>query len=448
MSRESRPHRRRRHQSDIDRTIERALANAGLPEVGERVGRVVGQALSQATGEIERVVTRVGGRRAPPPPPAPPHPRQRSPLEGLNLLWGLLEIRTDKEGNETVRVLWGLIRVRTRTAPGPASVPGEDPVEAARARTDQRMESVRAASIFSCLGLGFAWISWSATDSFWIGVWGLVSTTLFALAAGLMLAAFAERFRRRWLTQEIFDADARQRARRALEGEHARALQELSASIAHEIRNPITAAKSLVQQMGEDPASTENVEYARVALEELERVERSVSHLLRFARDEEVVLEEVALADVVRDAVDALADRARGVEVRLELDSDGRLRGDPEKLRRVVLNLVGNALDVLGESRTREPRLLVQMGENLAATEVWLRVRDNGPGIEPEAQATLFRPFHTSRRKGTGLGLAITRKIVEAHGGRIEVDSTPGRGAEFLVTLPKQQREGQDDAEG
>jgi signal transduction histidine kinase len=83
------------------------------------------------------------------------------------------------------------------------------------------------------------------------------------------------------------------RERRHLADEHAQRLEALSASIAHEIRNPITAAKSLVQQMGEDPRSGENVEYAKVALEELDRVERSISHLLRFAREEEMRLGEV-----------------------------------------------------------------------------------------------------------------------------------------------------------
>ena len=90
--------------------------------------------------------------------------------------------------------------------------------------------------------------------------------------------------------------------RRHLEAEHARSMQQLSANIAHEIRNPITAAKSLVQQMEEDPAAASNVEYARVALEELERVERSVSHLLRFARDEEMGFSELRLADVIASA--------------------------------------------------------------------------------------------------------------------------------------------------
>ena len=100
------------------------------------------------------------------------------------------------------------------------------------------------------------------------------------------------------------------REREALHGEHARSLEQLSASIAHEIRNPITAAKSLVQQMEEDPTAHENVEYARVALEELSRVERSVSHLLRFARDEEVRRRPIHFGEVVDSAVETFRDRA------------------------------------------------------------------------------------------------------------------------------------------
>jgi signal transduction histidine kinase len=441
MAREPRRRSRRRLHTDIDRTIERALAGAGLPQVGERVGRAVGQAISEATTEIERAVG--GGGRDRSRHRKPRRRARQGPPEDLNLLWGLLEIQRGPEGEEHVAILWGLIRIRSRARKpelDAAARPGfqEDPVQTAVARADSRLENVRAASILGCLGIGFVWISFAALKPFWAGIWGLVSTVLFALAAGLLVAAFAERFRRRWLAEEIGDAGARSRARRAVEGEHARAMQELSASIAHEIRNPITAAKSLVQQMGEDPACGENVEYARVALEELERVERSVSHLLRFARDEDVTRADVALADVVRDAVAALSDRARaeGVDVETELDAQGSLRGDPEKLRRVVLNLLGNALDALHESNTPSPRIQVQMGENLAGTAVWLRIRDNGPGIEPETLTAIFRPFRTSRKKGTGLGLAITKKIVEAHGGEIEVDSEPGKGAEFLITLP------------
>jgi signal transduction histidine kinase len=232
------------------------------------------------------------------------------------------------------------------------------------------------------------------------------------------------------------------RSRRELEGRHARSLEALSASIAHEIRNPITAAKSLVQQLGEDPGSGENVEYAKVALAELERVERSISHLLRFAREEELELREVRLGDVVDSALESFRDRVerQGVTLARDTESAGGLEGDPEKLRRVVINLVGNALDAV-EGRPAA-RLEVAAGENLAGNEAWLRVRDNGPGIEPERLERIWSPFHTSKAAGTGLGLAITRKLVEAHQGTIEVDSRPGEGTEFVVRFPKRRPAG------
>jgi signal transduction histidine kinase len=113
------------------------------------------------------------------------------------------------------------------------------------------------------------------------------------------------------------------------------------------------------------------------------------------------------------------------------------MAGDAEKLRRVLINLTGNALDALEQAGTPSPCIQVISGEDLAGREVWLRVRDNGPGIEPEALARIFSPFYTSKASGTGLGLAISKKLVDAHGGSIEVKSTPGQGTEFLLTFPK-----------
>jgi signal transduction histidine kinase len=191
--------------------------------------------------------------------------------------------------------------------------------------------------------------------------------------------------------------------------------------------------------MGEDPRASENIEYAKVALEELDRVERSVSHLLRFAREEEVRMADMTMADVIDAALDTFQDRIHGlgVEIRKDLDGPGAMRGDPEKLRRVIINLFGNALDALEQARTPQPRVEIQAGENLAGSEVWVRIRDNGPGMDPEKVEKIFRPFYTSKANGTGLGLAITKKLVAAHGGTIEASSAPGRGAEFLLTFPK-----------
>ena len=227
--------------------------------------------------------------------------------------------------------------------------------------------------------------------------------------------------------------------RQTLEGEHARSMHELSASIAHEIRNPITAAKSLVQQMEEEPSAAENVEYARVALEELGRVERSVSHLLRFARDEEMRVVPVRLSEVIESALETFRDRLErsGVTLEKQLDCVGELRGDAEQLRRVIINLVGNAIDALDERGSPAGRIEVQMGENLAGNAVWLRIADDGPGIEESVRSRMFSPFYTSKASGTGLGLPICKKLVEAHGGTIEVKSEPGSGAEFVLSFPK-----------
>ena len=112
--------------------------------------------------------------------------------------------------------------------------------------------------------------------------------------------------------------------------------------------------------------------------------------------------------------------------------------GVPDKLRRVIINLLGNALDAFEEREVVSPRLQIASGENLAGTEVWIRVKDNGPGIEAERLDKIFSPFYTSKSSGTGLGLAISKKLVDAHGGSIEAHSAPGSGTEFVLTFPRQ----------
>jgi two-component system sensor histidine kinase HydH len=191
--------------------------------------------------------------------------------------------------------------------------------------------------------------------------------------------------------------------------------------------------------MGEDPISPENLEYAGVALEELDRVERSISHLLRFARDEELQARDIEMAQVVESALETFRDRIAkgGVALECQLDTRGYMYGDPDKLRRVVINLIGNALDAMRVGEVASPRLQVMSGDNLAGTEVWLRVRDNGPGIPTSSRAQIFDPFYTTKESGTGLGLALSKKIIDAHGGVMEFESSPELGTEFVITFPK-----------
>jgi len=275
---------------------------------------------------------------------------------------------------------------------------------------------------------------------------GVIVLVVFGLDIGrkAFRLLYEPRLRERFLQDEVQRRVSTHvsRERQNLEGEHHRSLEQLSASIAHEIRNPITAAKSLVQQMGEEPNSPDQVEYARVAVAELERVEKSISHLLRFAREEEIQLAAVVMEDVLESALETFRDRASRTDVRIvrQYDSEGRLEGDSEQLRRVIINLVGNAIDALEEARTAEREIRVSMGENLAGSEIWVRISDNGLGIDDADIDQIFDPFYTSRKEGTGLGLAMCRKIVDSHGGVIEVESAKGVGTEFVLTFPKSRR--------
>jgi signal transduction histidine kinase len=226
------------------------------------------------------------------------------------------------------------------------------------------------------------------------------------------------------------------REKRAVVAEKQADIGELSSTIAHEIRNPIAAAKSLVQQMGEDPQSVENQEYARVAIEELDRVERRVSHLLKYAKEEDYEMKLVGLATVVDASLAQLKSKLEAAHVRVARNYIGgpTIKADAEKLQRVFGNILDNAIDALASvPENRRIDIFIENGLPRAAS---VRLVDNGAGVAPDRVSKIFNPFFTTKDHGTGLGMAIAKKIVDAHQGTIEVQSEVGRGTEFRVTLP------------
>ncbi len=270
--------------------------------------------------------------------------------------------------------------------------------------------------------------------AFWVGLfWG------FGLAKKWSRLFIEPELRQRWIDREVHRRLDREVGahRRDVEGQHSRSMGELAAGVAEEIRSPIHSAKALVQRMGEDPASHDNVDHAGVALEELGRVERSISHLLRFAREGDFRFEPVDLAALINDVVDSFDERVRseGIAFRIELATPGKISADRDKLRRVIVNLIANAFDAV--ATVTRPEVLLEAGHDLAGAEVWIRVRDNGPGIPTERIEEIWSPFFTSKEDGSGLGLAITKKLVEGHGGQIEVAEPPTGGSEFIVVLPR-----------
>ena len=318
----------------------------------------------------------------------------------------------------------------------PAEIQHDRLVARARRRANQRI------AFLTHLGSYVATLAIVLVTTRSVRVFAIVALSWgIGLFCHYLWALTAPKLRDRWVEQEVGarSADGVKTERREVETRSRRSLEDLSASIAHEIRNPITAAKSLVQQMGEDPGSNDNLEYAETALSELDRVERSISHLLRYARDEEPRMNILELRSVAIAAVEGLRDRAEsaGVELTIEFDRAGEMPGDAEKLRRVIENLISNALEAIATTQVESPQVSILGGENLAGTEIWLRVIDNGPGISQPNSERIWSPFYTTREAGTGLGLALSRKTIEAHGGRIELVETQQTGTEFILSFPK-----------
>jgi signal transduction histidine kinase len=281
-------------------------------------------------------------------------------------------------------------------------------------------------ALVNLLTTRYPWFVWPAVG------WGI---GLFAH----YMAVFGSRILRERYFEPALQREVR-REKVVMQTEKQASIDELSSTIAHEIRNPIAAAKSLVQQMGEDPTSVENVEYAKVALEELDRVERRISHLLRYAKEEEYTFANVNLAGVVDSALTQLRAKldAGRVSVARNYIGGPTVYADAEKLRQVFANILDNAIDALAAvSEGRRVELFIDNGApGGPSRHATVRVRDNGCGIPVDKIDRIFNPFFTTKDNGTGLGMAISKKIVEAHDGTIDVVSEVGRGTEFLVTLP------------
>jgi signal transduction histidine kinase len=211
-------------------------------------------------------------------------------------------------------------------------------------------------------------------------------------------------------------------------------LGEFAARIVHDVRNPVTAARSFAQRLARAPAGGTDAEAATLILSELERVERYMAALLRFARRDEIRPEAVDLGALAQSTVKACRPRleADGISVTVEAMDLVTVRADPEKLRQVLANIVENAADALQSSPER--RLVVSVAKaNGTAT---LGVTDSGPGVTESEIDRLFEPFFTTKTHGTGLGLAIAQRTVEAHGGRIVAARAPSGGMSFRVELP------------
>jgi signal transduction histidine kinase len=238
-----------------------------------------------------------------------------------------------------------------------------------------------------------------------------------------------------------------QREREVLRAEQLAAVGQVAAGVAHELRNPLTAIKMLVQAGLEGrPAAGLTPEKLAIIEPEVRRIEHCIQTFLDFARPPRCERRSADLIDVVHRALSLIEGRARRQRVALATDFPPGpviLEIDPEQVRQVVVNLLLNALDMLPHGGLVRVEVEYCGSPNGSAfgrfpggDTVEVRVRDTGPGISPLVRPRLFEPFVSSKETGLGLGLSICKRLIEAHGGTIRGENVRGGGASFAFTLP------------
>jgi two-component system, NtrC family, nitrogen regulation sensor histidine kinase GlnL len=220
------------------------------------------------------------------------------------------------------------------------------------------------------------------------------------------------------------------------------ALGVLAAGVAHEVRNPLVGIRAAAQLMEGEPAFPPSMrEFTGIIIRQVDRLNRIVSELLTFAGQQPLQRRPCNINQILEEALRLLESTLQGARIVVVRRYDPEVpavAGDPDRLLQVFLNLARNGVEAMAHGgeltvQTRFERVAPQCGGRAAAVT---EVSDRGSGVPPEVQRHLFNPFFTTKDGGTGLGLPISVRIVEEHGGTIEVQSRVGEGTTFRVLLP------------
>jgi signal transduction histidine kinase len=237
------------------------------------------------------------------------------------------------------------------------------------------------------------------------------------------------------MTRQLRDSRAQ-----LVQAEKLASIGEMSAAVAHGLRNPLASLRAAAQLVRRHPASPSATEHLDAIIEEVDRLDRRITHLLSFSRPVPFRPVSESLPRLIEDLLPAVAQpmRERHVELAMSVPASlPQVRVDPMQLEQALLEIVSNALDAMPSGGRLGISAFASNGP--APGAVVVEVSDTGGGIPAQVLPSVCEPFFTTRPEGTGLGLAIAKRYLEQNGGILEIASRPGEGTTVRLRLPAEQ---------
>lgn len=216
---------------------------------------------------------------------------------------------------------------------------------------------------------------------------------------------------------------------------------QLAAGIAHEIRNPLTTIKGFIQLLKPSLVDIKKEEYATIALEEIDRANEILYQFLNAAKPDKNQLKEVRLNKLIQEICLLFEGELniKNIHLRMNLEpSEPQTIVDESQLKQVLINMIKNAMEAIYSSNCFQGEL--NLSTKATGDKAVITIQDNGCGMGEKSLESLFTPFYSTKSEGTGLGLSICKKIVDSHGGNIQIASSEGEGTTFTIELPVQSK--------
>ena len=278
-------------------------------------------------------------------------------------------------------------------------------------------------------------------------IWGF----LIGIGVGVCVTAL--------VTRQLLDRSVRRTRiaeRRARSAERLAEIGSMTSGLAHEIKNPLSTIGLNAQLLVESIEDLEIEDRDRVRIvrrieslrNETERLRGILEDFLEYAGELRLSLRDVDLNDVLEQLADFLHVQAESAGVRIRLETPplpSNVQVDPDQIKQALLNLILNAMSAMGDQASDNRDLILRtepVKDENKSDHVVIHVIDTGPGMDEETRNRVFHPYFTTKTGGTGLGLPAARRIVEAHHGRIELHTEPGKGTDFSIILPVSQDSG------